>query len=275
MLGVLQERPRLGCDKHLLRPPSSHKLLLFRPKPAKRAFIIFWDKDFGDKSPDESAAPYHLDTEAFLQWCEEIYDYYVNTLKFAHYTALDKSYLDSYKFQIYLWHQTEWAAYGSGPAEDITGCLWVNPEAANSRSTVAHEIVATASAAAKDASYAWMGFFVNENYINAKYSYNLSELAADYENGFYPVANDGVTKLEKWTSYIPGMWFAEDGNAGGWAFWQYYTSNYEELGYHDFQAPGLLYVGKNPGNEYAVGASATSRAIAGGKAFNVTLQIAE
>ena len=103
-------------------------------------FIIFWDKDFGDKSPDESAAPYHLDTEAFLQWCEEIYDYYVNTLKFAHYTALDKSYLDSYKFQIYLWHQTEWAAYGSGPAEDITGCLWVNPEAANSRSTVAHEI---------------------------------------------------------------------------------------------------------------------------------------
>lgn len=137
------------------------------------------------------------------------------------------------------------------------------------------EIVATASAAAKDASWAWMGFFVNENYINAKYSYNLSELAGDYENGFYPVANDGVTKLEKWTSYIPGMWFAEDGNAGGWAFWQYYTSNYEEVGYHDFQAPGLLYVGKNPGNEYAVGASATSRAIAGGKAFNVTLQIAE
>ena len=31
------------------------------------------------------------------------------------------------------------------------------------------EIVATASAAAKDDSYAWMGFFVNENYINAKY----------------------------------------------------------------------------------------------------------
>ena len=137
------------------------------------------------------------------------------------------------------------------------------------------EIVAEASAAAKDGSYAWMGFFVNENYINAKYGYNLSELATDFENGFYPVANDGATKLEKWTSYIPGMWFAEDGNAGGWAFWQYYTSNYSEVGYHDFAAPGLVYVGKNPGNEYAVGATATSKAIAGGKAFNVTLKIAE
>ena len=137
------------------------------------------------------------------------------------------------------------------------------------------EIVAEASAAAKDGSWAWMGFFVNENYINAKYGYNLSELVTDFENGFYPVANDGVTKLEKWTSYVPGMWFADDGNAGGWAFWQYYTSNYSEVGYHDFVAPGLVYVGKNPGNEYAVGASATSHAIAGGKAFNVTLKIAE
>ena len=137
------------------------------------------------------------------------------------------------------------------------------------------EIVAEASAAAKDGSWAWMGFFVNENYINAKYGYNLSELATDFENGFYPVANDGATKLEKWTSYIPGMWFAEDGNAGGWAFWQYYTSNYSEVDYHDFAAPGLVYVGKNPGNEYTVGAAATSKAIAGGKAFNVTLKIAE
>ena len=103
-------------------------------------FIIFWDKDFGDKTPDESPAPYHLDTDAFLAWCEEIYAYYINTLKFAHYTPADRSYLDDYKFQIYLWHQTEWAAYGSGPEDNITGCLWVNPEAANSRSTVAHEV---------------------------------------------------------------------------------------------------------------------------------------
>lgn len=30
-------------------------------------FIIFWDKDFGDKTPDQSASPYHLDTDSFLQ----------------------------------------------------------------------------------------------------------------------------------------------------------------------------------------------------------------
>lgn len=137
------------------------------------------------------------------------------------------------------------------------------------------DIVAEASAAAKDGSWAWMGFFVNENYINAKYGYNLSELVTDFENGFYPVANDGVTKLEKWTSYVPGMWFAEDGNAGGWAFWQYYTSNYSDVDYHDFAAPGLVYVGKNPGKEYPVGTVATSRAVAGGKPFNFTLKIAE
>ena len=103
-------------------------------------FILFWDKDYGTTPPDKSPAPYTLDTDKFLSWCEEIYAYYVNTLKFAHFTPSTKSYLDSYKFQIYLWHQTEWAAYGSGPDDNITGCLWINPDAANSRSTVAHEI---------------------------------------------------------------------------------------------------------------------------------------
>ncbi len=121
-------------------PLKPESLYYFGRSKQSEHFIIFWDKDFGDKSPDESAAPYHLDTDAFLAWCEEIYAYYVNTLKFAHYTPADKSYLDQEKFQVYLWHQTEWAAYGSGPNDNRTGCLWVNPEAANSRSTVAHEV---------------------------------------------------------------------------------------------------------------------------------------
>lgn len=121
-------------------PLKPESLYYFGRSKQSEHFILFWDKDFGDKSPDNSAAPYHLDTDKFLAWCEQIYNYYVNTLKFAHYTPADKSYLDTYKFQIYLWHQTEWAAYGSGPEDNITGCLWVNPEAANSRSTVAHEI---------------------------------------------------------------------------------------------------------------------------------------
>ena len=121
-------------------PLKQASLYYFGRSRQSEHFIIFWDKDFGTTTPDETASPYHLDTKAFLDWCEEIYAYYVNTLKFAHLTEADKSYLDQYKFEIFLWHQTEWAAYGSGPEDNITGCLWVNPEAANSRSTVAHEI---------------------------------------------------------------------------------------------------------------------------------------
>ena len=121
-------------------PLKPESLYYFGRSKQSEHFIIFWDKDYGTTTPDKASSPYHLDTDAFLSWCEEIFDHYVNTLKFAHYTPADKSYLDSYKFQIYLWHQTEWAAYGSGPSDNITGCLWVNPEAANSRSTVAHEI---------------------------------------------------------------------------------------------------------------------------------------
>ncbi len=121
-------------------PLKQESLWYFGRSKQSEHFILFWDKDYKTVTPDDAAAPYHLDTDTFLAWCEEIYAYYVNTLKFAHYTDADKSYLDQYKFQIYLWHQTEWAAYGSGPDDNITGCLWVNPEAANSRATVAHEI---------------------------------------------------------------------------------------------------------------------------------------
>lgn len=121
-------------------PLKSSSLYYFGRSRQSEHFILFWDRDFGTTSPDDSPSPYHLDTGAFLAWCEEIYAYYVNTLKFAHLADGDRSYLDQYKFQVFLWHQTEWAAYGSGPADNVTGCLWVNPEAANSRSTVAHEI---------------------------------------------------------------------------------------------------------------------------------------
>ncbi len=120
-----------------LRPES---LWYFGRSRQSEHFILFWDKDYGATSPDEASGPYHLDTKAFLDWCEEIYADYVNALKFIRLDADEKSYLDQYKFQVFLWHQTEWAAYGSGPDDNITGCLWVNPEAASSRSTVAHEI---------------------------------------------------------------------------------------------------------------------------------------
>ena len=86
------------------------------------------------------------------------------------------------------------------------------------------DIVANVSLAQKDESWAWMGFFINEAWINAKYGVNLSELATALDN-FYPVDAAG-NKLESWTSYVPGMWFLEDGGPGAWntgvSFWQYY-----------------------------------------------------
>ena len=134
------------------------------------------------------------------------------------------------------------------------------------------DIQANVTLNGKDGSYAWMGFFINEAYINDKYGVNVSELATSLET-FYPVDADG-NPLEQWTSYVPGMWFGEDGNAGGAAFWQYYPNNFAELGYHDFDAPGLLYAGKSPDYEYKVG-SITSRAKFADYEFNYTLNIAE
>ena len=83
-------------------PLKPESLYYFGRSKQSEHFIIFWDKDYGTTSPDEAASPYHLNTDTFLSWCEEIYAYYVNTLKFAHLTPAEKSYLDSYKFQIYL-----------------------------------------------------------------------------------------------------------------------------------------------------------------------------
>ncbi len=133
------------------------------------------------------------------------------------------------------------------------------------------DIQSNVSLAAMDDSWAWMGFFLNEAYVNAKYGVDIADLATSLDT-FYPV------DAESWTSYAPGMWFKEDGSAGAWdtgvSFWQYYTSNYNDIGYHDFTAPNLLYVGKNPGYSFTPG-SYTSKAKFGGYDFNFTINIAE
>ena len=133
------------------------------------------------------------------------------------------------------------------------------------------QVNAEISAAAMDDSWGWMGFPLNEVYVNQAFGIDVDALTEDYEAGFYPVANDGATKLEKWTSYIPGMWFGEDGNAGGYSFWQWYTTQEHEFpGFYN-----MFYVGKNPGNTYTPGETVTSKAILGGKAFNFTMMVVD
>jgi hypothetical protein len=140
----------------------------------------------------------------------------------------------------------------------------------------AMDVVANVSLAQADASWAWMGFFINEAYINAKYGVSMTELATSLDN-FYPVDGAG-NKLESWTSYVPGMWFMEDGGPGAWntgvSFWQYYTTNFADLGTHDFNAPGLMYVGKNPGYAFTPG-TYVSKAKFAGNDFTFTINIAE
>ena len=128
------------------------------------------------------------------------------------------------------------------------------------------DIVAEVSAAAKDDSWGWVGFPLNEVYLNQAFGIDVDALTEDFEAGFYPIGADG-SKLESWTSYVPGMWFGQDGNAGGYSFWQYYTTQEHEFpGFYN-----MFYVGKNPGNTYTPGETVTSKAILGGKAFNFTL----
>ena len=137
-------------------------------------------------------------------------------------------------------------------------------------------ITSNVSLASADESWAWMGFFINEAYINAKYDVDIAQLATSIET-FYPTTADG-TPYEKWSSYIPGEWFMEDGSEGAWntgvSFWQYYTSNYADLGSHDFEAPNLFYVGKNPSYEFHAG-SYVSKAKFSDYDFTFTINIAE
>ena len=132
------------------------------------------------------------------------------------------------------------------------------------------DIVAEVSAAAKDDSWGWVGFPLNEVYLNQAFGIDVDALTEDFEAGFYPIGADG-SKLESWTSYVPGMWFGQDGNAGGYSFWQYYTTQEHEFpGFYN-----MFYVGKNPGNTYTPGTEVTSKAILGGKPFNFTMKVVD
>ena len=101
-------------------------------------FILFWSKEYGDESPDEASRFYHVDTKAALSFLEECYKTYTGKLAFAE-LGVEKSYLDKYKMMVYLTHESKWRAEGFGK-DDVVGCFWVNPQAANSLFTIAHEI---------------------------------------------------------------------------------------------------------------------------------------
>jgi hypothetical protein len=98
-------------------------------------WIILWEKGFGT-DPSTAGGSYKVDMAALKTVVEKSFANYVDTLKMV---VKGSSLTDKYKQMVFLLYQTEWAAYGSGQ-DDMVGTLQVDPEAANEKTVVAHEI---------------------------------------------------------------------------------------------------------------------------------------
>lgn len=98
-------------------------------------WIIFWEPGFGS-DPSTASGTYKVNMEALEAAAEKSFANYADTLKMV---LKGSSLIDKYKQMIFLLHQTDWAAYGSGE-DDLVGTLHVDPAAANIPIVVAHEI---------------------------------------------------------------------------------------------------------------------------------------
>ena len=109
-----------------------------------RHFIVFWElgyDPYGETTPGDlrSTDSYYVDIDDLLEKAEEFYRVNIDELKFAD-TSTGKSNLNKYKMEIYILHQTEWLATGSG-YDNVIGALWINPSTCHPvGSTIAHEI---------------------------------------------------------------------------------------------------------------------------------------
>ena len=116
-------------------------------------FVVFWEKAYGAyglygaKAGTEDTSPktlstsdaLYVDIDDLLEKAEEFYRVNIDLLKFAD-TSTGKSNLNKYKMEIYILHQTEWLATGSG-YDNVIGALWINPSTCHPvGSTIAHEI---------------------------------------------------------------------------------------------------------------------------------------
>jgi len=103
-------------------------------------FFVFWEAAFGN-DPNASSVPSNLrvDIDDLLLKAEQFYETNIVNTQFCT-VGKGKSYLDSYKMEIYLLYQVEWLATGAG-YDNIIGALWVNPSTCQPvGSTIGHEI---------------------------------------------------------------------------------------------------------------------------------------
>lgn len=99
-------------------------------------FLLFWEAGFGE-DPNTAPPEYRVDGQALLERAEGFYRVNVETLGMK---MPGKSWLDTYKMQIYLFYTPDWLATGAG-YDNVIGALWVSPSAcADGGSVLAHEI---------------------------------------------------------------------------------------------------------------------------------------
>lgn len=130
-------KPKEFSNINMLR--SDVKWSWFRSAQSEH-FFVFWEEGFGDDPNAETIDPaLRVDIDDLLEKAEQFYKTNIEVLKFAE-VGQNLSYLDKYKMEIYLLHQTEWLATGSG-YDNTIGALWINPSTCQPvGSTIAHEI---------------------------------------------------------------------------------------------------------------------------------------
>ena len=101
--------------------------------------IVFWDKFYGDKAPDELDKNdfYYVDINDLLQKCEGFYDLECHELGFVNPKTSNVS---KYKIMVLMNHTQTWTCYGGGYDYQVPA-LWLNPSTCKPVGhSVAHEV---------------------------------------------------------------------------------------------------------------------------------------
>ena len=103
-------------------------------------FVIFWESGFGDdpsSPPELEGHKMSVDLDNLCERLETFYDYYYNTLQFAHKGSL----CDKYRMMVMINYSLEGTAYG-GDYDGVIGALWVAPNRIQDKTLncIAHEL---------------------------------------------------------------------------------------------------------------------------------------
>jgi hypothetical protein len=103
---------------------NDSKFSWFRSKQSEH-FVVFWEPGFGNdpkNAPALDGMNMAVDIDDLLEKAEQFFTTNIEVLKMAELGA-NKSFLDKYKMEIFLFYTTEWMAYGSGYDNTIGASL--------------------------------------------------------------------------------------------------------------------------------------------------------